>query len=97
MAGVTPLNITLIFSRVCGAKDPSLANLPSQLLEKQSKSKNTDTNDYGKPFLTCIISLYKTKLFSLSQSTMLTPLSIQRTLSQSLISHIDLSRMQEPF
>ena len=29
---VTPLKITLNFSRVRGAKDPSLANLPSQLL-----------------------------------------------------------------
>ena len=60
---VTPPIISLNFSRVCGAKDPFLANLPSQFLEKQS---NRDTNDYRKPFPTCIISLYKTKLFPLS-------------------------------
>ena len=44
MVVVTPLNISLNFSRVCGAKDPSLANLPSQRLEKQSKTQKEQSN-----------------------------------------------------
>ena len=46
MVGVTPLKITLNFSRVRGAKDPSLANLPSQRLDKQSKTQK-DTKQQG--------------------------------------------------
>ena len=41
MVTVTPLKITLNFSQVRGAKDPSLANLHSQHLEKPSKSTAT--------------------------------------------------------
>ena len=71
VVNVTPLKISLNFSRVCGAKDPSLANLPSQLSEKQSKSKFKQSKStvtgtptiYRKHFLICINSLYKTKLF----------------------------------
>ena len=44
MVAVTPLNISLNFSRVRGAKDPSLANLFSQRLEKQSKIQKEQTN-----------------------------------------------------
>ena len=41
LVAITPLKFTLNFSRVRGANDPSLANLPSQRLEKQSKSTTT--------------------------------------------------------
>ena len=62
MITVTPLNISLNFSRVCSAKDPSLANLPSQRLEKQSKTQkeqsNRDTRGYENPFPTCINHSY---------------------------------------
>ena len=62
------MKFALNFSRVRSAKDPSLANLPSQRLEKQSKStvrtkQRGHTRGYGNPFPTYIISLYKTKLF----------------------------------
>ena len=64
---VTPLVISLNFSRVCGAKDLSLANLPSKRLEKHSKTQkeqsNRDTRGYENPFPTCINHSYKTKLF----------------------------------
>ena len=67
MVNVTPLKISLNFSQVRGAKDPSLANLPSQRLEKQSKTQkeqnNNDTRGYGNPFPTCINHSYMTKLF----------------------------------
>ena len=67
MVNITPLKISLNFSQVRGAKDPSLANLPSQRLEKQSKTQkeqsNNDTWGYENPFPTCINHSYKTKLF----------------------------------
>ena len=50
-----------------GANDPSLANLPSQRLDKQSKTQkeqsNRDTRGYENLFPTCINHSYKTKLF----------------------------------
>ena len=51
MVVVTALKFTLNFSRVRDAKDPSLANLPSQRLQETF-------------FPTCINSLYNTKSFS---------------------------------
>ena len=69
MAIVTLLNISLNFSRVRGAKDLSLANLPSKRLEKHSKtqkeqSNRDNTRGYGNPFPTCIISLLQDKIIS---------------------------------
>ena len=65
---VTPLNISLNFSRVCGAKDPSLANLPSQRLEKQSKTQkqqgNRDTHEVTRILSQLVLfHYYKTKSF----------------------------------
>ena len=69
MVGVTPLKITLNFSQVRGAKDPSLANLPSQRLEKQSKTQkeqsNRDTYEVtGILSQLVLFHSYKTKSFS---------------------------------
>ena len=68
MLTVTPLNISLNFSRVRGAKDPSLANLPSQRLEKQSKihkeQSNRDTHEVmGILSQLVLFHSYKTKSF----------------------------------
>ena len=65
----TPLKFALNFSQVHGAKNPSLANLLSQRLEKQSKNivrtkQQGHTRGYGNPFPTCIISLLQDKIVS---------------------------------
>ena len=66
MVDVTPLIITLNFSQVSGAKDPSLANLPFpvfRITEQNTEiTSNRDTRGYGNPFPTCINHSYKTKL-----------------------------------
>ena len=83
--------ILVNFFKVCGAKDPSLANLLSQSLEKQS---NRQQSQLREPFPTYISSLTtRYKIVSLSQSTILTPLSIQRTIP---ISHACLNDARGP-
>ena len=99
MVNITPLKISLNFSQVRGAKDPSLANLPSQRLEKQSKTQkeqsNNDTWGYENPFPTCINHSYKTKLFPEPEYNALTQAYEKEPLFPKL--SLSVSRLQEPF
>ena len=81
MITVTPLNISLNFSQVRSAKDPSLANLPSQRLEKQNKTQkeqsNKDTRVTRILSQLVLITLTRQNCF-LNQSTMLSPKHTRR-------------------
>ena len=99
MVVVTPLNISLNFSRVRGAKDLSLANLYSQRLEKQSKTQKEQNNrDTHK--VTGILSQlvlfhsYKTKSFPELEYNALTQAYKKEPFPQTLFLCF---RLQEPF
>ncbi|RVW97333.1 Vacuolar fusion protein MON1-like [Vitis vinifera] len=99
MVVVTPLNISLNFSRVCGAKDPSLANLPSQRLEKQSKTQkeqsNRDTYEVtGILSQLVLFHSYKTKSFPEPEYNALTQAYEKEPFPKLSLS---VSRLQEPF
>ena len=72
------------------AKDPSLANLSSQRLEKQSKTQkeqsNRDTRGYGNTFPTCINHSYKTKSFPEPEYNALTQAYEKEPFSQNSLS-----------
>ena len=102
MVVVTPLKITPNFSRVRSAKDLSLANLPSQRLEKQSKSKLKQSKStvtgtptiYRKPFPNLYSFTLQDNIVSLSQSTMPTPKHYKKN---PIPISLSISRLQEPF